>query len=212
MGHDRSWLTCFEKLVFWLVVFHRFRGRGLIKHAADLFGLEAETARQLHATLTSVMGRFFQGQQPAATRKQAAAGVSAKSRCNLRLQDGHALFIGDCTERFIDDAKGGALHSVTHSDCEKHTTAKHLLIVLGDDCLSFMPPAFAGAASDNATHTKAGVPNVLWQKCCDYIRQRHIEPPLSCARVFGAPQARGTMPKKIVDCALRLLHGVPNVP
>ena len=112
----RSALSEFEKFVFWLVTFHRFRGRGLMQHAADLFGIDVDTARSMYATLSLVIGRFFEGQQHPATRKQAAKAVPAKSRAKLRIKDGDALYIGDCTERFTDDPRDGALHSVMHSE------------------------------------------------------------------------------------------------
>jgi len=65
------------------------------------------------------------------------------------------------TERFTDDSKCGATHSVLYSDYKKHTTAKFLVIVCGDGYLSYQPAAFCGAASDNATHLKSNVPLVL---------------------------------------------------
>jgi hypothetical protein len=156
-GGAATKLTPFEQFVFWRVVFKRFRGRGQIRHGGYLFGLEPRTADRLYITWTQAMGRFFDGQQPPATLAQAYAATSAKTIGNLGLKRGEAVFLGDCTERWITDPGDGALHSVFYSEYKSHTTIKYLTISTGSSYLQHVPRPFVGACTDNGAHAIAGV-------------------------------------------------------
>jgi hypothetical protein len=154
----RTALTPFQQCVFWRVTFKHFRGRGQIRHAGDLFGIEAWTADRLYVTWTQALGRFFDGQQPPASLAQACLATSEKTKGNLGFKDKNvAVMLGDCTERWVTDPGDGALHSVFYSEYKSHTTIKYLTISTGGSYLQHIPRPFVGACTDNGAHAIAGV-------------------------------------------------------
>ena len=114
-SHRRP-LTPFEEMLFFLVAFSRFSRKGRLKHAGHLFGLKCQTALRLCETWTVAMGTFFAGQQHPATRQQARASVPAHSQGALGQKvKGKAGYMGDCTERWVDDPTDGSQHAALHS-------------------------------------------------------------------------------------------------
>jgi hypothetical protein len=111
----------------------------------------------MYVTWTQAMGRFFDGQQPPASLAQAVLATSAKTTGNLGLGKNVAVFLGDCTERWITDPGDGALHSVFYSEYKSHTTIKYLTISTGSSYLQHIPRPFVGACTDNGAHAIAGV-------------------------------------------------------
>jgi hypothetical protein len=100
---------------------------------------------------------FIVGQQPPASLAQAHAATAGKTRGNLSLGPNEAVFLGDCTERWVDDPGDGALHSVFYSEYKSHTTIKYLTISTGGSYLQHVPRPFVGACTDNGAHSIAGV-------------------------------------------------------
>jgi hypothetical protein len=150
-------LTAFGQFCFHEVAFKHFRGDGLLRHASNLFGISVRTGRRYYDTWTLAVGRFYDGQQHPATLSQAQEATAMTTRANLGLQDDEVVFLGDCTERWVDDPQDGALHSVLYSAYKSHTTIKYLTISTGDSYLSHVPRPFSGACTDNGAHNLAAI-------------------------------------------------------
>jgi len=159
--NGRAKLTPFEQYVFTRIAYRNLRGRGRLKFAADYFGISVKHGRKLYNTLVPAIGRFFKGQQHPATRMQAKLSAPARSVAKLGIKDNEAPYVGDCTERFCDDSHDGSVHSALYSSYKHHTTGKILVVETLSLYCSHAPPTFVGAATDNATHQKAGIPQML---------------------------------------------------
>jgi len=158
---QRRSLTPFEQFLFALVSFTRFRGRGQLFHCAQLFGLHPRTGHRYYEAWVLALGRFFEGQQHPATRAQSAAVVPKRSKGNLGLSGNTAGFIGDCTERWVDDPSDGALHSALYSQYKSHTTLKYLVITTLDSYQSLIPRPVCGGCTDNGCHIVSGIYDIL---------------------------------------------------
>lgn len=160
-GPARALPTPFDQFLFWIVVFRRFRGSGMLEHASNLFGISYSTALRLYTTWTIAVGRFFQGQHHPATRRQARDAASAHAMACLGLDKGMCAFIGDCTERWVQDPDSGALHSALYSQYKGRTTIKYLVITTSDSYISFISRPANGACTDNGLHIISDVPKLL---------------------------------------------------
>lgn len=160
-GRPRALATPRDQFIFWLVMFRRFRGSGMIEHAADLFGISYSTALLVYTTWTIAVGRFFKGQFHPATRSQARDAAFAHALGTLGLTDCMCAFIGDCTERWIQDPDLGALHSALYSQYKSRTTIKYLVITTLDSYISYVPRPANGACTDNGLHIIADVSKLL---------------------------------------------------
>ena len=158
-GKDRpTALTTFQQFVIFSVVFKRFRGNGLIKHAPRMFGIHERTGQRYYVDWALAGGRFYNGQQHPATRSQAFAPTAAKTRGRLRLGGNGAIFMRGCTERWVNNPGRGELHSALYSSYKSHTTIKYLTISTGDSYLCRIPRPFC---ADNGAHDLAAAHKLL---------------------------------------------------
>jgi hypothetical protein len=159
-GHGCA-LTPFGQFCFFEVTFKHFRGDGLLRHAAYMFGIHEATARRYYDSWVLATGLFFDGQQHPATMSQAFAATASSTRQSLCLGPKEVIFLGDCTERWTNDPQDGALHSALYSSYKSHTTIKYLTVSTGDSYLSHIPRPFSGACTDNGAHNLAGIHNLF---------------------------------------------------
>jgi len=154
-------LSPFEQMVFFLVAFHRLRGGGRIAIAAHMFGVTVPVARGYYNVWAPALSLFFQWQQPPATMAQAREQCPPRTTRRLNLPVGAALFLGGCTERWVDAPHDAALNSALFSQYKKHCTLKYLVISIGNSYIDYVSPGYCGGATDNGVFLDAGIASFL---------------------------------------------------
>ncbi|KNC80349.1 hypothetical protein SARC_07284 [Sphaeroforma arctica JP610] len=98
------------------------------------FDIHEQTARRIYTTFCIEISHIFKARQTFPTPQQAAAYTPKRTKQALDLNDGVALFIGDCTERKIESplCKSNDLYSASFSEYKNCTTIKHNVIACGN--------------------------------------------------------------------------------
>jgi hypothetical protein len=157
----KTTLNLKEQFVAWLMTFRRFRRN--MPHVADLFGVVTSTIEENYDTWTIAMGIFGGYMNPMPTGVQLAAMTPARITGKLRLVDGSAVVMGDCTERWLDDpgTKKPAERNALHSKYKKHTTGKILTYCTGSTYLAYASPVMCGGITDTQGHALTGLASRL---------------------------------------------------
>jgi len=143
-------LSPFEQYVFFLAAFRSLRGGGRLAIASFMFGVTVPTGRRYYNLWAVALGQFYNWQQPPATTAQAAACCPSRTASNLKLPPGgNPLFLGDCTERWVDAPHDAALNSALFSAYKKHTTVKYLVISIGNSYVDYVSAGYCGGCTDN---------------------------------------------------------------
>ncbi|KNC86821.1 hypothetical protein SARC_01053 [Sphaeroforma arctica JP610] len=93
-------LTVWEYFILFMLIFMDCRDNMAI--AGMHFDISELTARRIYTTFCIALSHIFKSRQPFPTPLQAAPYTPDRTKQTLDLNDGIALFIGDCAERKIE--------------------------------------------------------------------------------------------------------------
>ena len=95
--------------------------------------------------------------QPWPTLEQARRATLTATRAALGLKSDVAVFLGDATERALQNPSSPTPHCLVYSEYKGRTTIKHNAVAAGNGYLCEISRAYPGSASDNAIHEIDGI-------------------------------------------------------
>lgn len=121
------------------------------------FAVSEMTVLRTYITVLKALDVIFAAHQPWPTLEQARRATPTPARSMLGLAEDTALFMGDATERAIENPSLPALHCLIYSDYKHRTTMKHNAVAAGNGYICEMSPGYPGSTSVNALHEREDV-------------------------------------------------------
>jgi hypothetical protein len=153
-GRSRT-LSNFESYVFYRCV---LRSGDLARLAVN-FGISRSTAQRTYLTLLNAVVFIMSSHQPWPTAKAAWLATPSKTRVELMLDDGAAVFMADAVERQIEKPSDPGLQSATYSDYKGCTTLKAVAVASLNGYMCEFSRGYPGSYRDNRImeHSKVGM-------------------------------------------------------
>jgi hypothetical protein len=148
-GRDDRALTTFESFVLFMCVFH---SGGKLVVFEELFAVSASTVRRTYITMLKALDAIFSAHQPWPTLEQARRATPTITRASLAIKEDVAVFLGDATERALQNPAHPVLHGLVYSEYKSRTTIKFNAVAAGNGYICEMSPGYPGSVSDNSIH------------------------------------------------------------
>jgi hypothetical protein len=147
-------LTTFESFVLTLCILH---DGGSTASYMMHFGVGDVLVHRTYITVLKALDVIFREHQPWPSLEQARRMTPTEARIALDLKPSTALFLGDATERAVQNPSNSTLHCLLYSDYKQRTTIKYNAVAAGNGYICEMSRGYPGCTSDNALHEREDV-------------------------------------------------------
>lgn len=167
-GRTRSALSTFDSFLLFLIV-HRTGHHGIARLS---LAVDKSTASRHYFSMLRAVGFVLSVHQPWATHEAAVTAVPEKMRDELQAHEAAAVFIGDATERRVNNLRFAHLFNMW-SGYKGDCTAKVNAVCLPNGYMTDISPCYPGAAKDGRLMGLDGLPQRM-QTCADGGRSVYL--------------------------------------
>ena len=147
-GRQRE-LSSFESFVLFLCKLHA--GSTTVDLCTN-FGVSEVTVQRTFITMLKAVHAILSAHFKYPSLENARRATPTQTRIDLQLDEKVAVFIGDATERAVENPHNTDFHCLVYSQYKSRTTLKHNVVITGNGYMCEISRGYPGSTSDNALH------------------------------------------------------------
>ena len=147
-------MTSFESFVLFLCKVHA--GSTTVDLSTN-FGVSETAVQRTFVTMLKAVHAILSAHFKYPVLENARRATPTQTRIDLQLDEKVAVFIGDATERAVENPHNTDFHCLVFSQYKNRPTLKHNLVITGNAYICEICRGYPGSTSDNALHEHDGI-------------------------------------------------------